>query len=128
MDTNQKHITYNGGIKKYKMEEITKFEANVVEVPKNKTSTATIKRLERSTWKELILDPEKLKMFQDPDQKVLVLTWETKEGYKGSDKFALYDQVTEKQKVGRLLKRYTVETGANVDVSFDDKGIGRLVI
>lgn len=100
----------------------------VVKTPKNETREATVTNVEVTTWRDhLGGDMTKLEKFDEPDQKIVVVSYETENGQEASDAFPYYEAPTDKSTIGKYLQKYgKFENGQKIVVYFNGEGYPNL--
>lgn len=110
-------------------------QKDLIEIPKDETSDATIVDLTLKTWAEITKDEEKKKKLQDPNGKVLEIKYDAK-GFIRQDVFPIPEKVTTASKYGRFLIKYNTANepdfkptiGMQIKVLFDGEGKTNIII
>lgn len=118
-----------------KIVEIKKEE--VVETPKDTVQDGEIKSLTKMTWKEYltnkIKNADKLKAaltkFENPEQKMIVMVFQTETGLIDEDTASYYSPIKERSKMGKILSKYgDLRVGTKIKVVFDGEGYPEIKI
>lgn len=98
---------------------------SVVQVPKDTILDGVIIDVEKTTWAKII-SPEKICKFDEPDQEIILIKFETKyndSNLKGEDTFKFYENPMANSKLGKFLEKYTdLKVGQSIKVDYNKDG------
>ena len=101
----------------------------IKDVPKDTIQDGIVIAIDKCNWK-MIVPADKLHKFENPDEEVLVVKYETKyndSNLKGEDTIRYYAEPFPNSNLGKFLTKYdNLEVGSKVKVTFDGNGFSSI--
>ena len=97
----------------------------VVQVPKDTILDGIVIDVKKSTWLQII-SPDKIGKFENPNDEILVISYECKFNdkiLKGEDTVRYYPEPMANSKLGQFLEKYeNLKAGVSVKVEYSGDG------